>query len=196
MRRVAAAPRRQRQHAAERDVVQIVADHLRQRPGLAPAGHAAVDQPRVALGAVGRAQAQALHHAGPVAFDQRVGLGDEVERGGAVGRALEVERDDLLAVEQPIAAGAAELLGHRIATRAADHRDLRAQAGQHPAGQRAGAEALEFDDADGMKRVVQGLGWRLGHGWVLLWRWSTASLIRPSSPQANSWCARRASLTV
>jgi hypothetical protein len=48
---------------------------LRQRPFLTPSGHAAIDQPRVARLHHVRAKAQSLHHAGPEAFDQRVGSG-------------------------------------------------------------------------------------------------------------------------
>ena len=64
---------RQRQRAGQREIVEVVAGGLRQRPVLSPAGHAAVDEARVALGAVGGPEAEPLHHARPVALDQRVG---------------------------------------------------------------------------------------------------------------------------
>ena len=61
------------QHAGERDVVDVVAGALGERTVLAPAGHAAVDEARVArVHGVGP-EAEALHHAGPEALDQRVG---------------------------------------------------------------------------------------------------------------------------
>ena len=61
------------QRAGERDVVDVVAGARRQRPVLAPAGHAAVDQPRIAREQRVGPEAQPLHHAGPEALDQRVG---------------------------------------------------------------------------------------------------------------------------
>ncbi len=65
------------QRAGERDVVDVVAGGLRERPVLAPAGHAAVDEPRVAREADVGAEPEPLHHAGPEALDQRVGLLDQ-----------------------------------------------------------------------------------------------------------------------
>ena len=107
-----AAVCRQRQQSRQRDVVQVVPGRLRQRPALAPAGHAAVDQPRVARGAVGRPEAQALHHAGAVAFDQRVGGGDERHRLGDRGGLLQIEQHDGLAAAQRVVARAAEPFVH------------------------------------------------------------------------------------
>ena len=48
----------------ERDVVDVVAGRLRQRPVLAPAGHPAVDEPRVAGEAPVGAEAEPLGHPG------------------------------------------------------------------------------------------------------------------------------------
>jgi len=42
----------------------------------------------------------------------------------------------------------AELRRHSALLRAGNHRDLSAHIGQHARGQRAGADAFEFDDAD------------------------------------------------
>ena len=53
---------------------------LRQRAVLAPAGHAAVDQPRVARRQHLGAEAEPLHHAGPKALDQHVGALDQAQR--------------------------------------------------------------------------------------------------------------------
>src|SRR5213079_1819118 len=61
------------QRAAERDVVDIVSRGMRERPGLAPARHAPVHQPRIAAQRYIGTELEALHHAGPKALDERVG---------------------------------------------------------------------------------------------------------------------------
>ena len=48
-------------------------------PCLAPAGHAAIDQARVARRHDVGAEAQPLHHARAEALDQRVGVGEQIE---------------------------------------------------------------------------------------------------------------------
>ena len=83
-----------RERAAQGQIVEIVTSRLGERPVLPPAGHAAVDKPRIAPGAVGRTEAQALHHPGPVALDQCVGGLDEAERLFDRFRALEIEGDN------------------------------------------------------------------------------------------------------
>ncbi len=77
-RRLAAATHRV-DRAGECDVVEVVPRGLRERPGLAPSGHAPVDQTRVAFEAYVGPKAEALHHTGPEAFDQRVGLRDQLQ---------------------------------------------------------------------------------------------------------------------
>ena len=77
-----------RERAGERDVVDVVAGRVRERPVLAPAGHAAVHEPRVAGEADVGPEAEALGDAGPEALDQRVGRLDEPQhRLDAFGRA-------------------------------------------------------------------------------------------------------------
>jgi len=55
------------------DVVDVVAGHLAPRAGLAPAGHPPVDEPRIALPAYVRADAESLGHIGPERLEQHVG---------------------------------------------------------------------------------------------------------------------------
>ena len=74
-----AGPTEVRERAGERDVVDVVAGRVRERPVLAPAGHAAVHEPRVAGEARVGADAEPLGHAGPEALDQRVGLLDQAQ---------------------------------------------------------------------------------------------------------------------
>ena len=74
------------QHAAERDVVDVVAGARRERPFLAPARHASVDQLFVLFECLLRVDAEPLHHAGTEAFDERVGARNERERGFGAAR--------------------------------------------------------------------------------------------------------------
>ena len=141
-----AAVCRERQQPAQRHIVQVVAGRLRQRPALPPAGDAAVDQPRVARRAVGRAEAQALHRTGPQAFDQGVASVDQAQRLRCVGAVFQVERQDILAAAQRAVRGAAELFVDGAGLRPGDDGDRGAHVGQHPASQRARADALEFED--------------------------------------------------
>jgi hypothetical protein len=62
------------QRARDGGIVVVVAGGPGQRPVLAPARHAAIDQARVEGVAGLGSQAQALHGAGPHAFDQRIGI--------------------------------------------------------------------------------------------------------------------------
>ena len=91
-----------RERAGERDIVEVVTGRLRQRAILPPAGHPAIDELRIALGAIGRAEAEPFHHAGPVALDQRVGRLDQRQRRLDPLRALEIERHDSLAAPKRI----------------------------------------------------------------------------------------------
>jgi hypothetical protein len=72
-----ARPADHRERAREGDVVDVAPGGLRSRPGLAPAGHAAVDEGRPAREARVRPDAEALGNAGPEALDERVGALDE-----------------------------------------------------------------------------------------------------------------------
>ena len=76
-RRVGPAERPQR--AADGDVVDVVSGHRGHGPVLAPARHAAVDQPAVAGEAGLGPDPQPLGHSGPEPLDQPVGLLDQVE---------------------------------------------------------------------------------------------------------------------
>ena len=92
-----------RERAGERDVVDVVAGGLRERPVLAPAGHPPVDEARVAGEALVGPDAEALHHARAEALDERVGALDQVEqRRHAVG-VLQVDGDVAPAAQQHVA---------------------------------------------------------------------------------------------
>ncbi|MNX42295.1 hypothetical protein D3C86_727130 [compost metagenome] len=144
--RAFAPVRRQRQQARQCHVVEVVAGGARQRAALAPTGHAAVDQARVARPALRRPQAQALHHAGAISFDHHVGCFDQRHGLRVVFRLLEVQRHDRLAEAQRTHLFAAQTPGHRALARRRHHGHLGAHVGQHAARQRPRSDALELDD--------------------------------------------------
>ena len=98
------------QGAGDRDVVHVVAGGVRPRAVLAPAGHPAVDQPRVAGVAVLGPEPEPLGHPRPHPLDQHVGALDQVEHGLHRLGLLEVERDAGPApVEQVVRAAGEQL---------------------------------------------------------------------------------------
>ena len=131
---------------------------LRQRAFLAPAGHAAIDQLWIAREHDVRAEAETLHHAGAEAFDQRVGAGEQVEHLRDGGLVLQIELDDLAAAHR-------DRLQVLAGADAVERHDLGAHVGQQHAGERARADAGEFDDAEAGERAG-GAGSGLG-GWFV-----------------------------
>src|ERR1700741_1452489 len=73
--------------------------------GLAPAGHAGIDQPLVHLGAVQRTEAEALGDSRAEAPDEDVGLGDHPQVEFAGLPALQVRRDRSPVAQQVVAPG-------------------------------------------------------------------------------------------
>ncbi len=136
------------QRATDGDVVDVVAGSLSQRPVLAPAGHAAIYQRRVARQAYVRAQPQAFHHTGSKAFDQHVGLGDQVQHD--LGRAglAQVDGQGAPAARRHVAACLARAGGRRFAGLGqagpvdADH--LGTLVGQHHRAERRRADPNHF----------------------------------------------------
>lgn len=118
-----------------------MAGGVRKRAFLAPAGHAAVDQLWIAREHDIGPEAQPLHHAGAKALDQCIGIRKQVERLRDCRLVLEVELDHLAAAA-----------GHRLHALPGAHAikrdDLRSHVGQQHAGERAGPDAREFDDAE------------------------------------------------
>ena len=123
------------------DVVHVVAGHLAPRAVLAPAGHPAVDQSRVAGVALGGPEAEPLEGAGTHPLDEDVRPLDQREDGGHRLRSLEVERDARpAAVEQVLVAH-----GEHPAARPVDADHVGAEVGQGHAGVRARPDPGDLD---------------------------------------------------
>ena len=150
-RRLSRADRVQR--AGERDVVDVVAGGLGERPALAPAGDAPEHQLGIARQADLGPEAEALHHAGAEALDQRVGAVDQLERGRRRFRLLQVERDRAAAaIEKAAALERIERVaaGRRLAV---DAHDLGAHVGEQHSGEGRRPDAGHLDDLEAGQRT-------------------------------------------
>src|SRR5690606_7921409 len=170
--RGAADGAREPEHAAARNVVEIVARAILERAVLAVARDGAVDEARVVLLERLIAEAEALHHAGTVALDEHVVLGDELEERGAPGLALEVEDDAALAPVEPVEHRAHPVVRERVGGARAvaeagvfELVDLGAQVAEDHRAEGGGEEAREIEDLDPLERAVfvlvhRRLNWR------------------------------------
>jgi hypothetical protein len=135
------------QRTRDAEVVDVVAGRVRQGPGLAPAGHAAVHQAGIRVQADVRTQTQPLHHPGTEPFDQHVRTGQHATHGCETFGLAQVQRGGALVA--PVHVG---WVGLR---RAPIHRDdVGAQVGQQLAGQRRGPDAAELDDTQRCQRAA------------------------------------------
>ncbi len=141
------------QRAGQGQVVDVMPSRVGQRAGLAPAGHAAVDETRVGGEAIVRAEAEAFHHAGAEAFDQHVGAGCQLFGGGEAFGLLQVEADDPPAAVEDVDLRVEEFRCRFGARRqlALDAHDLGAQVGEDHAAHRGRAEGGEFNDPDAVE---------------------------------------------
>ena len=144
------------QRAGERDVVDVVARRLRERARLPPARHAAIDEFRIAFEAHVGPEAKTFHHAGTEAFDQRVGLLDQFQRGLDGFGLLEIEGD-------AAAAAIGDFVFRRHASAlAVDADHVRAHVGEQHGGERSRTDACEFHDTNALQRThVLFLPWLL-----------------------------------
>ena len=126
---------------------------LRQRTVLPPAGHAAVDEPRIAPRAFGGAEAKALHDPRPIALDQRVSRLDQAQRLLDRFRALEIEGDHPFSPPKGLVGERALRTADGRLVGADDRDNLGAEVGEHAAGERPWADALELDDVQARKRT-------------------------------------------
>src|SRR5690606_2581555 len=117
-------------------VIDIVPRGMRQRTVLPPAGHAAIDQPRVALHTNLGSQAEPLHDPGPERIDDRIGLPGEPQYGLDALGVLQVDTDRGAAPAADIGLGAEIFEAQSGPGRAIDADHLAAQIRQKRAAQR------------------------------------------------------------
>ncbi|MCY1526140.1 hypothetical protein D9M68_611450 [compost metagenome] len=127
------------QQAREGDVVEVVARRGCQRAALAPAGHAPVDQLRVALQADIRAEPQALHDARAEALDQHIGTVDQLQQDLVGPRLARVDDDTAPPAPQQTAVRI-----EKSSRMAVDTDHLRTHVRQHHRGERCRADRVHF----------------------------------------------------
>ena len=132
------------EHAGERDVVDVVAGARRERAVLAPAGHAAVDELRIRGEQDVGTEAEALHHARPEAFDERVRLLREQQRGGDAVFRLEIQRHGAAPAQHDIG-GALSSESETGIARPVDEQHVGAHVGEHHPAERARPDRLELE---------------------------------------------------
>ncbi len=126
----------------EGEVADVVSGTGRQRPLLPPAGHPAVDQPRIAGETRLGADAETLGDAGPEALDQHVGPAGQAEDEPGGVRGLEVDQDGALVAVDDVRRG------FQAGARSArpvhpDH--VGAEVPQEHGGEGAGTDAAQLD---------------------------------------------------
>ena len=130
-----------------------MARDLCERTVLPPAGHAAINQPRIALGAVGRAEPKTLHDARPIAFDQRIGGLNQRQRCFELVGTLQIEGDNPFSPPQWTFRQGPVGIAERGFAGARDRDNFGAEIGKHAACKRTWADPLELDHLQTCKRM-------------------------------------------
>jgi hypothetical protein len=146
------------QRTGQRDVVQVVPGGRCQRPLLAEAGHAPVDQARVARLAFGRAETHALGRAGAKTLQQHIGRVRQAQHGLAPGRLARIDGHRAPAAQVDFEA-ARQREPQAAGRQAVDEHHVRAQVGEQLPAQRHRADAGQLDDP----QAFQGPFGRLRH---------------------------------
>ncbi|MCY1519488.1 hypothetical protein D9M68_542410 [compost metagenome] len=127
------------QQARDRDVVEVVTRRGSQRTALPPAGHAPVDQLRIARQADIRTEPQALHDARAEALDQHIGTVDQLQQ-DLVGPGFARVDDDA----PPPAPQQTAVRAEKPGRMAVDTGHLRAHVRQYHRGKRRRADRVHF----------------------------------------------------
>ena len=100
--------------ARDGDVVDVVSGGLGERPVLAPAGHPAVHESRIALPEVRGSEPEPLHHTGPEPLDQRVGPVDQLQNDVTSLGTLDIDGDRAPAAMHHVLVGAGGAHSHTL----------------------------------------------------------------------------------
>jgi hypothetical protein len=129
-----------RERTGERNVVDVVTSHLRERPGLPPASHSAEYEARIARQERSGTEAQAFHDPRPETFDDDVGSIAQFQRRVS---SLVGSNVDLQNVPPAVDNG----VWPAVSARPIDPDNFGAEIRQEHAAVRARAYAREFQDA-------------------------------------------------
>lgn len=122
-----------------------------ERALLAPARHPAVDQPGVAREALLGPHSQPLGHTGAVPLHQHIGALDQLEHLRHPVGALQVHQHGAFVAVGDVAG---RIDAQPRASGPVDPDDIGAEVGQEHGGERAGADAREFDHPHPAQRAV------------------------------------------
>ncbi len=137
------------ERAGERDVVDVVPGRAGERSRLTEAGHAPVDEPRVAREADVGPEAEALHHAGPEPLEQPIGALHEPQHRRDRFGVLQVDGDAAPAAREQITRSSAGC----DARESLDAQHFGAHVGEHQRAERARADAADLHDAHSRERT-------------------------------------------
>ncbi|MNP50811.1 hypothetical protein D3C76_1450960 [compost metagenome] len=112
-----------------------------ERPLLAPAGHPAVDQLRVALQTHVRSKPQTLHHTGAEALDQYIGILDQLQQHLSGARLARIDGDAATTTAEHAAVGVQE-----VGDLTVDPYDIRPHVCKHHHGERCRTDRVHFDN--------------------------------------------------
>ncbi|CAI4175040.1 hypothetical protein CCOS2040_28540 [Streptomyces albidoflavus] len=135
------------------DVADVVSGAVGERAFLAPAGHPAVDQARVAGEAGVGADAKAFGDAGAVSLDEDVGALHQVQDAGGAVLGLEVDQDGALVAVGEVQGRVDAEAG---AAGAVDTDHVGAEVGEEHRGERARADARQFHHPDAVQGARRG----------------------------------------
>ena len=123
------------QHPGQGYVIDVVSGRTRQGTGLAPSGHPAVHQGRIAVPAHLRSDAEPFRHSGPKTFDQGVRLLNDAEHGLNPERVLQIDPDRSLAPVHEIQRRPGDGRG-KYGVGPVDPHHIRTEIGQHHSAER------------------------------------------------------------
>ena len=166
------------QQAGQRDVVDVVAGHLRQRAVLAPPCHPSVDHTGIDGRDIIGTETEAFGDAGTEAFDDDIGPGDQIHDRLFVRGIFQVRLDHRAVAQELV--GDLSLFGKLAG--ALDPHDVCAQISQHHRCVRPGADACELDHAYSAQRSV------LCHVSHLIVEWSTTHATRRAQSVTSKYC--------
>ncbi len=136
------------QHTAQRNVVEVVSRHVRERSRLSPARHTPIHQLGIARQTHIGTESQAFHHTGAQPFDQRISARAEFERNLDIGRLFEVERNGATPAIHHIEACAGGRRQWILCAFAINANHVRAHVCEHHRAKGTRSDAGEFEDGE------------------------------------------------
>ncbi len=135
------------QRAAHREVVDVVAGFLGERPVLTPSGHPPIDQTGVRLETDLWSQPQSFGDARAKSFDQRVGARQQLQQRTHRGRLLQIQRDRSLVAIVEVEARR-QIRRHFGARNSVDAHYISAEVGQQRAGEGPWPDRTQLHDPE------------------------------------------------